>query len=164
MVRVNIGVFHYISAIWPSDGWYLQMFGCTWVWHRSHGCDVGHMILIAVMWSWLGSDEVTWSQRKWYHESLDTSLGYQFKTQNENGWQCQSQLFASLSHNYSGTCQICDSKNSFKMNIVDIYTLFEVGKAAGKHNFQLLFSQAGDSQQWRISFFLFWQGVENFRF
>ena len=37
------------------------------------------------------------------------------------------------------------------MNIVDIYTLFEVSKAAGKQNFQLLVSEVGDSQQWRIS-------------
>ena len=34
---------------------------------------------------------------------------------------------------------------------MDIYKLFEVGKAAGKHNFQLLFSEVGDSQQWGIS-------------
>ena len=37
------------------------------------------------------------------------------------------------------------------MDIVDIYTLFEVGKVAGKQNFQLLFTEVGDSQQWRIS-------------
>ena len=37
------------------------------------------------------------------------------------------------------------------MDIVDIYTLFEVGKAAGKHDFQLLVSKVVDSQQWRIS-------------
>ena len=42
-------------------------------------------------------------------------------------------------------------QNSFKMDIVDIYTLFKVSKAAGKHTFQLLFTEVGDSQQWMIS-------------
>ena len=43
-------------------------------------------------------------------------------------------------------------QNSFKNNIMDIYTPFEVDKATGKHNFQLLVSEVVDSQQWRISF------------
>ena len=43
-------------------------------------------------------------------------------------------FYASLSHNYSGICQIHDSKKVL-MDIVDIYTLFEVSKAAGKQIF-----------------------------
>ena len=49
-------------------------------------------------------------------------------------------------------------QNSFKINIMDIYTPFEVNKAIGKHDFQLLVSEVVDSQQWRISP---WQGVED---
>ena len=43
-------------------------------------------------------------------------------------------------------------QNSFKINIIDIYTPFEVDKAAGKQNFQFLVSEVVNSQQWRISF------------
>ena len=43
------------------------------------------------------------------------------------------------------------SKNCFTINIVDLYTLFEGDKAAGKQNFQFLISEVVDSQQRRIS-------------
>ena len=42
-------------------------------------------------------------------------------------------------------------QNNFKNNIMDIYTPFEVDKAAGKQNFQSLVSDLVDSQQLRIS-------------
>ena len=46
---------------------------------------------------------------------------------------------------------IHDSKNNFKMNIVDSYTLYGGSKAGSKQIFQLLVSEVVDSQQWRIS-------------
>ena len=59
--------------------------------------------------------------------------------------------FSSFNHN--SCCNMMDLclQNSFKMNIVNIYTLYWGNKAGGKQVFQLLASKVGDSQQWRIS-------------
>ena len=43
-------------------------------------------------------------------------------------------------------------KQFLKINIVDIYTLFEGNKDAGKQNYQFLVFEVVGSQQWRISF------------
>ena len=43
-------------------------------------------------------------------------------------------------------------QNSFKNNIMDIYTPFEGDTAAGKQNFWFLVFEVVNSQQWRISF------------
>ena len=59
--------------------------------------------------------------------------------------------FSRFYHKYHWIMMDLCLQNSFKNNIMNIYTLFEVSKAGGKQNFQLLVSEVVDSQQWRIS-------------
>ena len=60
-------------------------------------------------------------------------------------------FLSSFSHNSCYNMVYLWFQNSYKMNIVDIYTLYWGNKAAGKQISQLLASEVGDSQQWRIS-------------
>ena len=60
--------------------------------------------------------------------------------------------FPSFNHKYYWNMMSLCSKNCFKVKFVDLYTLFEGNKAAGKQTFQFLISEVVDSEQWRISF------------
>ena len=105
-----------------------------WLKCRSCDSDCGHMIIILgpIKSCDHGSDA-----------SLDTS---EIKMADK-----VSLSFSSLYHKYHWIIMDLCLQNSFKNNIMDIYTPYEVNKAAGKQNFQFLVSKVVDSQQWRIS-------------
>ena len=59
--------------------------------------------------------------------------------------------FSSFNHKYCwNTMSLC-SKNCFKIKFGDLCIYIPGDKATGKQIFQLLVSEVGDSQQWRIS-------------
>ena len=117
----------YLLMAGHADGIFVDGWLC-WVQFRLCGSDIGHMIPIAVTWL------QCWVQSCDGNVSLDTSLGYQFTT-NQNGWWCQSQLLSSFNHNSCYNVVYPWFQNSFKMNIVDISTLYGGDKAAGKQIF-----------------------------
>ena len=59
--------------------------------------------------------------------------------------------FSSFNDKYYWNIMSLCSKNCLKIKFMDLYTLFEGDKAAGKQIFQLLVPEVVDSQQWRFS-------------